>query len=98
MVVAFTKVLVKVPDMPQQARSAIERELGKHHQWRAHAALQQGKRGEVWADSLRAIRLDPKRLRAVLPTLLASMLPRRAYKLVKRSRPKGQPATQGSIR
>jgi glycosyltransferase involved in cell wall biosynthesis len=98
MVVAFTKVLAKVPDMPQRARSAIERELGKHHQWRAYSALQQGKRWEACADSLRAVRLDPKRLRAVLPTLLASVLPQRVYRRIKQSRTKGQAVTPESIR
>jgi len=88
MIVAFTKVLAKVPDMPRRARYAIERELGKHHQWRAHAALQQGNREQACTDSLQAIRLDPSRLRAVLPTLLASMLPHQVYGRIKRSSPK----------
>jgi glycosyltransferase involved in cell wall biosynthesis len=75
MILAFTKVLAKEPDMPRSARITIERELGKHYQWRAHAALQQGKGEEARADSLRAIRLDPKRLRALAPMFIASMLP-----------------------
>jgi glycosyltransferase involved in cell wall biosynthesis len=97
MIVAFTKVLAKVPDMPRGARRAIEKELGKHHQWRAHAALRQGEKGEARADALRAIRLAPKSLREVVLTLIASMLPQRIYKRMKQSKPNGQAATPESI-
>jgi glycosyltransferase involved in cell wall biosynthesis len=98
MVFAFTKVLAKVPDMPRQARSTIERELAKHHQWRAHTALHQGKGAEACADSLRAIRLDPKRVCGILPTLLASMLPQRVYRRIKAEQAKRQAVRPESIR
>jgi glycosyltransferase involved in cell wall biosynthesis len=98
LILAFTKVLAKEPDMPRSARSAIKKELSKHHQWRAYATLQQGKGREACADALRAIRLDATRLRPVLPTLFASMLPQRVYGWIKQSRTKGQAISPASIR
>jgi glycosyltransferase involved in cell wall biosynthesis len=96
-ILALTKVLAKEPDMPRSARRAIDRELGKHYQWRAHAALQRAERSVACADALRAIRLDPTSLRAVVPTLIASLLPGRIYRRMKPSNHKGQTVTPESI-
>ena len=74
-ILAFNKILQKEPDMPRSVRRAIEKELGQHYRWRSYAALQQAKRGEASTDALGAIRLDATGLRAVLPTLIASLLP-----------------------
>jgi glycosyltransferase involved in cell wall biosynthesis len=86
MIVAFTKVLAKEPYMQRSARNAIQRELGRHYQWRAHAALQHAERKEARADLLRAICLAPKSMGTVVPTLIASMLPQCIYMRVKKIR------------
>lgn len=85
-ILALEKIAARASPLPASTQRVLQQELGLQHWWRGYARFHAGRTDESRRDLWRAMRYDPKHLRAGAVLLAASYLPAILLQRVRSSR------------
>jgi len=87
-ILALRKVLSKELKLPLPTRNVIYKELGRQYWWNGYAAFKEGHMGLARKNFVRSVWSDPRKLRTVAPSIVASFFPPFVLELLHKLRSK----------